>query len=51
MAKIDALFTKSLTFLIWILNFPPPAGAFWKIYTYVKVPPKNTFINISKVSF
>ena len=24
MAKIDALFTKSLTFLILILNFPPP---------------------------
>ena len=24
MAKIDALFTKPLTFLIQILNFPPP---------------------------
>ena len=24
MAKIDMLFTKSLTFLIQILNFPPP---------------------------
>ena len=34
MAKIDALFTKSSTFLIWILSFPPPPDwAFWKIYT------------------
>ena len=27
MAKIDALFTKSLTFLRFILNLPPPPGS------------------------
>ena len=34
MAKIDALFTKSLTFLRFILNFPPPIPESLKIYTH-----------------
>ena len=35
MAKIDALFTKSLTFLRFILNLPPPlAPESLKIYTH-----------------
>ena len=37
MAKIDALFTKSLTFLRFILNFPPPPiPESLKIYTHDK---------------
>ena len=47
MAKIDALFTKSLAFLIQILNFPPPpAWAFRKIYTHGQqktFPPESWF--------
>ena len=30
MAKIDALFTKFLTFLRFILNFPPPPSRIFK---------------------
>ena len=38
MAIIDALFTKSLTFLRFILNFPtPPAPESLKIYTHALV--------------
>ena len=44
MAKIDALFTKSLTFLILILNFPSPCPL-------LGLPEKYTPMRISLTRF
>ena len=52
MAKIDALFTKSLTFLRFILNLPPPlAPESLKIYTHAILCKIREIPDLEKMHF